>query len=227
MDQINGMIPRVLIGHFVHDNHKVPIQVEYRLLNPTTWEIYSRIAGSVFYKKGTRFFELIADLLDSLPESSSIVFNHAVPVLMNGERSFATLEEWIFPYEVKNSGTVMYKLKLIFADKVYETQTSNDFGGVQGVKGGALEQLRELTKDKFSILVCYFCSFLIEYNEDGGTDYRHDQLYCFRDAPQLLQLIEKVYPRLRGQEHILDKVVPNISSLHSCDAFTHRPDVRS
>ena len=226
MDEPNKTVPRLLTGYFIRDDNRVPIQVEYRLSNPTTWEIYTQIAGNIFHKKGKRFFELIADLLDSLPASSSLVFNHIVPVSINGKKSFATLEEWVSPYEIKNSGTVMYKLKLILENDIYETQPSNDFGGIQGVKGGALEQLRKLTKDKLILLVCYFCSFFIEYNEDGGTDYRHDQQYCFRDAPQQLQLIEKVYPHLRGQEPILEEVVSNIDSLHSCAAFRYKSDPR-
>ena len=132
---------------------------------------------------------------------------------------FALLEEWLYSYDIKNTGTVLYKLRLKVDDKIYETEPSTDFGGTQGGTGGALVQLQNLTQNELEMPVCYFCDLLIEYNEFGGTDYRHDQLYCFRGKAQLLDEINKVYPHLYGQEDILQQATQHLSALHSCDAF--------
>lgn len=217
----------LLKGYFVDSESKEPIQLEYRFLNSKSCEIYSLIKDQIFHAKGENFFGVTSDLLDNLPPTSSMVFNHTIPVKKKGKtREFALLEEWLYPYQIKNSGTIVYKLKLNVDNISYETKPSTDFGGAQGIHGGALEQLRNLTKDQLDIHVCYFCNFFIEYNEYGGTDYRHDQLYCFREKPHLLLKINEVYPNLQGQEDVLEQTIHNMSALHSCDAFELNPKPR-
>ncbi len=217
----------LLKGHFVGPEGREPIQIEYRFLDHESCEIYTVIKGRVFHAREKKFFSVISDLLDTLPPNSSIVISHTIPIKNKGKtREFALLEEWLYPYHIKNSDTVVYKLKLTVDNVVYETKPNTAFGGSQGVDGGVLEQLRNLTQGKVDIQVCYFCKFLIEYNEYGGTDYRHDQLYCFRERPALLHKIDEVYPRLKGQEDILGQTVHNISALHSCDAFELNPKPR-
>jgi hypothetical protein len=100
----------------------------------------------------------------------------------------------------------------------YETQKHTSFGA-------AAEELRELVA-KLRLHICYFCKNLIEYNEYGGTDYRHDQLYCLRDSPEILAKIMKAYPKLKGYEQLLAQGIPDMDAIHSCSAFVYSKSPR-
>jgi len=109
----------------------------------------------------------------------------------------------------------MYKLRLALSKSPVETQRHTTFGK-------AAEEFRRILGNELHLHVCYYCKFLVEYNEYGGTDYRHDQLYCLRDNSAYLDEIMQAYPRLRGHEPLLSYGTPEMDALHSCSAFAYR-----
>jgi hypothetical protein len=92
--------------------------------------------------------------------------------------------------------------------------------------GSAAEHLRRSLGDEIQLKICYCCKYLIEYNDFGGTDYRHDQLYCFRDNPETLDELMKAYPILRNHQSLLTRGTPDMDALHSCEAFVYRETPR-
>jgi hypothetical protein len=180
--------------------------------------LYTHFQGSDHHVTDIKFFGAVSRLLDRLPLTSAIVIPHRIIIVLKTGEEFTTLEEWLFPFE-EPTGTVVYQLKLVAKNSIIETQQHYSFGS-------AAEELRTLLKDDIQIKVCYFCKYLVEYNDFGGTDYRHDQLYCFRDSPETLDPLMHAYPRLRNHEDLLAHGTPDMDALHSCAAFTYRATLR-
>lgn len=79
-------------------------------------------------------------------------------------------------------------------------------------------ELNELGKN---LIICYFCKFLIDENQYGGTDYRMDRLYCFKDvSPEIFKEVSEQYPFLIKFRPLLEEALPDVSALHACASFT-------
>lgn len=207
---------RQLFGYYLTNNYKEFIQIEYRYAANVGFDLFTRIQNRDYRFQSNKFFDALSMLLDQLPNTSSIIIQHKVLLSHKKTSTIVALEEWLFPFEVKGSGTVVYKLKLLINRSNIETKKHLDFGS-------AAEELRRQLAPHGQLSICYYCKYLVEYNEYGGTDYRHDQLYCFRDNAQTLNLLMKSYPKLSGCETLLSEGLPNVDSMHSCSAFVYSP----
>ena len=219
-------VARLLVGLFINADYEEPIQIEYRYDSRTGFNIFTRIQNRDYYLSGNRYFDVMSELLDQLPASSKIIIHHRVFLHKEGKKEIVELEEHLYPYEIRNTATVMYQIKFSYQGKVYETHPSSEFGGSSGTRGGVLEELRSMIDGNFVLGVCYFCRYLVDVNMYGGTDYRHDQLYCFRDKQDALIEIEKKYPRLFGLEDLVNTGTANMSSLHGCASFSYQAKPR-
>jgi hypothetical protein len=223
--QEDTRVARQLLGHFIDGDYKEIINIEYRYAFNSNFALYTRIHGHEYQITDHKFFGALAELLDQLPITSAIMIPHQIIVLHNGSEEIARLEEWLYPFEEPTS-TVVYQLKLFVSDGFVETPRYTDFGYAVTDFGSAAEYLRKLLGDETRPEICYYCKYLVEYNDFGGTDYRHDQLYCFRDSPETLNELMKVYPTLKGLESLLAQGTPDMDALHSCAAFTYRETPR-
>jgi len=213
----DNRVARHYSAWFVDRDYKELIEIEYRYHFQGQFDLQANIRGIEYRFSDPVFFEALAQLLDNLPKSSSIGIMHHITLT---DKTFAILEEWVYPFKEPNSQTVVYQLRLIIDSKVIETEQQWDFGT-------AAEQLRgKLGHDPYP-RICYFCKYLIDDNEHGGTDLRHDQLYCFRDAPSILDQVMVVYPEnLDNVRHLLSQGTADMDATHSCSAFTYRAAYR-
>ncbi len=216
--QNDTRIARHHVATYMVGGKKEIITLEYRYKPAHEFELFTKIAGRDYVIHELHYFVALGELLDLLPLSSSIMIQHQIIVINNGTEEIATLEEWLFPYEPRGTGTVVYQLKLFFQDKLIESARHPDFAG-------AAEDIRKQSGEGIQIKTCYFCRFLIEDNDYGGTDLRHDALYCFRDKPDLLKEAMEVYPTLRkkGKGALYLEATPNMDALHSCSVFEYLP----
>lgn len=223
----DNRVARRLLGHYINGDYKEIIQIEYRYAPKDGFSLYTQIQGHEYQFSEHKFFGVMAGLLDQLPISSSLVISHQVIVLKNDVEKIGMLEEWLSPYEgSKPTDTVVYQLKLLIEDDHFETSKYTTSGYARIDFGSVAEDLRNLLGIELKLKVCYFCKYLVEYNDFGGTDYRHDQLFCFRDSPETLSKIMEVYPTLGKHKSLLDRGTPDMDALHSCDAFTYREQSR-
>jgi hypothetical protein len=217
----DAQVARLLDGYFIDGDYRESIQIEYRYEHNNrnnVFSFYTSIRQIVYQEVDYKFFGGLALILDQLPETSAIMIPHRVSILRENIKSVVVLEEWLYPFK-EPTGTVVYQLKLLIKDNPIETKRHFAFGS-------AAEELRKRLADDIRICICYFCKNLVEYNESGGTDYRHDQLYCFRDNEVTLHELLKVYPKLRGYESLLMQGTPDMDAIHSCAAFVYRESPR-
>lgn len=212
-------VARNLQAYFIHNNEMNRIQIEYRYVYKVGFDLLTTIQGKTFQFSELKFFSVLSNLLDQLPQNSMLMIPHQVAIVNLDEHteSTVTLEEWLYPYEEKDNGTVVYQLKLSFNGVSVETALSTAFSVV-------VRDMQRRLGDKFQIKVCWFCKYLVEEIYYGGTDSRHDQLYCFRDRPDLLTTVLNTSPRLYARDPLLAKATPDMSALHSCSAFIYSPN---
>lgn len=215
----DNRVGRYLFGKYQDGDYEEPMILEYRYLYNKGFDISTHIKNKEYRPFGTKFFDAMADLLDQVPLTASVTFWHSLFVAHKGIKKRVDLEEWLFPYDIRGTGTVLYKLRLPFDETYIETQRHTSFGK-------AAEELRGQLGDDRHLLACYYCQYLVEYNEYGGTDYRHDQLYCFRDSRETLAELMKSYPKLYGKEQLLSHGTPDMDALHTCSTFAYRSSPR-
>jgi hypothetical protein len=222
----DNRVPRLLIGHYIDNGYEELIQIEYRYASQTGFDISTRIQNHDYHLSGKKYFDVISELLDKLPISCKIIIHHHLVMQTGDKKEIVELDEHLHPYDVRNAATVLYQISLFYGGKIYETNLSSGFGGTGGTRGGALEELRNLIGNGFILNICYFCKYLIDVNKYGGTDYRHDQLYCLRDNPDVLTKIESLYPQLDDADDLLNIGTANMSALHSCSSFSYQTKPR-
>jgi len=225
-------VARRLLGYFIEGDYKEVVQIEYRY-SPAEqrpeFEIYTRIRGQEYRFKAYHFFYALADLLDQLPMTSAIMIPHSIVISRNGVDEIATLEEWLYPYDLREKDRIVYQLKLFLSDRHIETPKRHHGYPVTAF-GNAAELLRKELGSEVRLQICYFCRYLVDYEENGGTDDRHDLLYCMRDAfrsgPDALDEILKAYPTARSRKPLIEKGTPDMDALHGCSAFEYRETPR-
>ena len=216
----SSQVARHHVGYYINDGYREVIQVEYRYGQYVGFMFRVKIQNKEYKSESAKYFDALSNILDQLPLTSAIVLFHKVIIVSEDSHMISDLEEWLYPYSVRDSGTVVYKLRLYIDQKRIETQKHLDFGN-------AAEDLRTQLGPSYKLQACYFCKYLIEYNEFGGTDYRHDQTYCFRDHLEDYEFLMLYYPNLYGKESLLGlKGIPNMDALHSCSSFTYRVEPR-
>jgi hypothetical protein len=226
--QADKRVARKLLGYYVDGDHREIIQIEYRYSAGNGFTLFTRIQNQDYSFEDKKFFGAMSELLDRLPITSVIVIIHHVIVSHNGESEIVALEEWLRPYKIRNTGTVLYQLKFPFENDFIETEQYTEFGGFFGNHNysSPAEELRARLGGDVHLRACYYCRYLVDYNDYGGTDYRHDQLYCFRDAPEALGKFEETRPKQDGREQWLSQGTPDMDALHSCSAFVYRKTPR-
>lgn len=216
-----------LIGWFVDEDYEERIQIEHRSAYHRRSEYYSAKSRHALYTTirnvdyratESRFFEALAGLLDQFPPSSAVRIVHPIVVLRRGQERAAELEEWLRPHKVRDGSAVVYQLSLLLDETRFETRQHLDFAD-------AAEDLRHQLEPDYVLKVCQFCHFLMPFSDRGGTDYRHDQLYCLRDVPELLDEVIGSDSRFKEQLPLLEQDL-TVDALHSCPAFTYRPTPR-
>lgn len=224
--QQDNRIARHLLGYFSEGDYREVVQIEYRYEARGRFELRAQIRDKTYKIAGPKFFNALAELLDQLPKNSAITILHHVRVKHDTVEEIGVLEEWLHPFGEPTGGTVVYQLRLLITDRYFETPQRTSSGYFVVDFRNAIKDLQHRLGNELSLIVCSFCNYLIDYDSFGGTDYRHDQLYCFRDAPEALEEILRVYPRLQGQESLLLQGTADMDALHSCSAFTdkRRPD---
>lgn len=223
-------VARYYLGYFVNDGYKELIQIEYRYARNYGFDFYVNIRNKPYITNACHFFGGLAKILDQLPPTSALVILHKIPIIRKSVEEIATLEEWLFPFSEaeKPTNTIVYQLKLFTEDGFYvETPKKTEHGYSVIDFGCAAEYLRRLIGEAIQIKICYFCFNLLEYNDNGGTDCRHDKLYCFRDSPEVLNLI--LGSRLTSEEIEISLLqgIADMSALHSCMAFVYRSEHHS
>ena len=230
----DGRVARQLLGYVIQDTQRHVAQVEYRyqqLSDRSQWDVVARIGDREYRKSEVKFFHILADILSELPDGSYLVIPHNVLVLHDDVLQIAVLEEQLRAFNDNQEfggeagGTVVYQLRLLLGDRKVETALTHRGYAVTDL-GVAMEDLRRKLGDDTQIRVCYFCRYLVEYNDVGGTDYRHDQLHCFRDAPNVLNELMLYYPVLREHESLLSQGTSNMDAFHSCPSFLYRGNPR-
>ncbi|MFZ1506331.1 MAG: hypothetical protein WAV74_06045 [Anaerolineae bacterium] len=230
----DNRVARQLLGYVVSDLQREIVQIEHRysqLSDRSQWDAMVCIGNREFRWSEVKFFHILSDVLNELPDGSYLVIPHNVLVSHDGILQIAMLEERLYPYYEdrtpggESGGTVVYQLKLSLDDAYVETAASTQFGYAVTDLGGAMEQLRRQLPERTRLRICYFCKYFIEYNDFGGTDDRHDQLYCFRDAPDVLKQLMAVYPVLREHEYLLLQGIRDMDAFHSCPLFSYRNSV--
>ena len=108
-------IARVLRGYFIHKDRRELITIEYRYHPETDFDLFTVIGGKTYQYNAYKFFYVLGDLMDDLPEGSAIMIPHQVVLSRDGKDELAPLEEWMYPY-AKDSNTVVYQLKLWLND---------------------------------------------------------------------------------------------------------------
>jgi len=233
--QRDNRVARQLLGYVVSDLQREIVQIEYRysqLSDRSQWDAVVCIGNREFRWSEVKFFHILSNVLNELPDASYLVIPHNVLVSHDGILKIAVLEERLHPYYEdrtpggESGGTVVYQLKLSLDDVYVETTASTQFGFAVSDLGGAMEQLRRQLPERIQLRICYFCKYFIEYNDFGGTDDRHDQLYCFRDAPDVLKQLMTVYPVLRDHEYLLLQGIRDMDAFHSCPLFSYRNSIR-
>ena len=217
---------RRFLGYFRHGDHKELIQLEYRYARHegySEWLLHTLIQGRQYLISSYKFFEALSELLGQLPLGSVIVLPHQIIISRGNLQELGTLEEWLYPPGDREvTETVVYQLRLLVGSQCIETSRYTEYGYQVSDLGLALEQLHSRLPCDVCLRICYFCEFLVEYNDFGGTDYRHDQLYCYRDNPDVLEEVRKAYPVLRDCAALLLQGTPDMDALHSCSAFMYR-----
>jgi hypothetical protein len=154
---------------------------------------------------------------------------HRIVALDKKVEKIVTLEEWLYPYEIRERDTVVYQLKLLMGDRCIETPKRHH-GYLVSDFYSAAELLRGELDSEIYLRICYFCKYLVDYEENGGTDGRHDLLYClrdsFRDNLEALEELLKTYPTARSRGPLVAKGTPDMDALHSCSAFVYRETPR-
>ncbi len=227
----DGRVARQFLGYFIEDEYKEIVQIEYRYTPGGGFDLCTHIRGRDYRITEHKFFSAMAELLDRLPLTSTLVISHQIVMAYpDSAEEKATLEEWLFPFGgEKPTGTVVYQLKLLAGGRRIETSRYTSSGYPVTDFGAAAEELRRNMGSDIRPKICYFCKYLIEYNDFGGTDYRHDQLYCFRDSPETLVELMKMHPDLRNlrtSESLLTQGTPDMDAVHSCSAFIYRDTPR-
>ncbi len=222
-------VARRLLGHFIDGDYKEIVQLEYRYdpcKEDREWNLFTRIRGQEYYLTAYKFFGALAELLDQLPVTSAIVIPHREVILNRGTEEIATLEEWLSPYEIRPAGgIVVYQLKLLVGERSFETPKRSKNGYLVSDFGRAADLLRASLGSEIQLRICYFCRYLVEY-EDGGTDDRHDMYFCFRDVfpgkPEKVDELLANYPAWRSRGSWVKQGMADVDALHSCAAFTYR-----
>lgn len=228
-NQMNNQIPRRYLGYFIDGDYKEPIQIEYRYAVGSEFRFYTRIKSQDYRIADGKFFGALAALLDKLPETSAIVLPHQVVALSDISEEIVILEEWLYPYKVRDSDTIVYQLKLLHNSQCIETPRYTDAGYAVTDFGSAAEMLRKRIGKGLQLKICYFCQYLIGEAFYGGTDYRHDQLYCMRDRLEEFDELDKLLNTLPNPKSQRDEILSllmwctsNMDALHSCSAFVYR-----
>jgi hypothetical protein len=231
----DNRVARQLFGDVLLHEGRETLQIEYRYQqysDHSWWDVIARIGEQEFRISDFKFFCAVAALLNQLPDDCCLVIPHRVLVSWGNAVQIASLEEWLYPYLEDRTrggeagGTVVYQLKLVMDNGTIQTSVLDQFGHKVIDIGSAMEQLRRQLSEDVRVQICYFCKYLIEYNDYGGTDYRHDQLYCFRDTPDVLEQVMEVYPILRNHEHLLLHGTNDMDSFHGCPSFSYRSSAR-
>ncbi len=222
-------VARRYLGYFLDGDYKEAIQIEYRYApcgQYSLFDLYTCIRGQAYYlREEPCFWQAVADLFEQLPLSSTIVVPHQVVVSNKGTLQIAMLEEqwYLAP---PPGGDVAYQLRLFVNDHCFETP-SRPSGFPATDFSIAAETLRREIPDEWVVQVCYFCKYLVECERNGGTDDRHDLLYCFRDSflgreEELERLLKTAYPTAQTRYTLLPQATPDMDALHSCSAFVYR-----
>lgn len=232
--QEDKRVARKLLGYFIDGDYKEVVQIEYRYApckQRAEFDLYTRIRGQEYDLTNYHFFGTLADLLDQLPLTSAIVIPHHVVISRNDAEEITTLEEWLYPYEMRDTGgTVVYQLKLFVGDRCIETPKRKESGYLVIDFLSAAELLRRELGSEIQLRICHFCKYLVDYEENGGSDGRHDLLYCLRDSfkdnPEAVDELIKAYPSWRTRKPLVAKGTPDMDALHGCSAFVYRETPR-
>jgi hypothetical protein len=207
-------VARNLSAYFIDEEMRELIQIEYRYEPGVGFDLYTQIQNKIYQFKASRFFYILSDLLDQLPATSSLVIPHQIIGVDNEENeTVITVEEKLYPFIEQDRQTVIYQLKVSINGLVIETSKNYSFDTVA-------DEIRKELEGKYRLKMCAFCKYLLQENYDGGTDYRHDQLYCFRDYPDLLDELLLMSVRSRWHSSLLSKAMSDVDAFHSCSAFT-------
>jgi hypothetical protein len=230
----NKRVARRLLGYFIDGDYREVVQIEYRYspcLDRPEFDLLTCIRGKEYFFTEYHFFIALAELLDQLPLTSAIMIPHRIVVLRSNIEEIAMLEEWLYPYEIRDGGdTVVYQLKLDLGDRRIETPKRHESGYLEVAFDAAAERLRSELGSEIQLRVCHFCKYLVDYEENGGSDARHDLLYCLRDSfkdnPEAVDELLKAHPSWRSRKPLVAGGTPDMDALHSCSAFVYRETPR-
>jgi hypothetical protein len=189
------------------------IEIDYRFTDGK-YQILTSIQGvEYFIGEGNKWFSGLSELLEKLPLEATITLHHRVFFNTPNGNILADLDEIWSPAPRNWSATVMYQLHLKAGEHHIITEKHSVFGMVH-------RQLREQLPAGTYFCICHNCHYMFEHDEFTGSDDRLDQLYCFRDKPQVLEEIRKVYPRRLGDKApLVEEGIKGIDALHSCSRF--------
>jgi hypothetical protein len=189
------------------------VVIEIRHIPKEGFLLHTNIRGMVYHIFESKFMYALGELLSSLPSDSSFLIPHEILINDSGTDRLIHLLERIFPYGTGQNVDVSYQLTLSFDGYEYSTSSSPD--AMSGLEWLA-SQLGSATYFK----VCGFCDFMFEDGMYGGTDNRHDLMYCFRDRPEVLDELRSMPRKSPSFPHLLLNVaLQDLDLFHSCAAF--------
>ncbi len=126
----DGRVARQFLGYFIEDEYKEIVQIEYRYTPGGGFDLCTHIRGRDYRITEHKFFSAMAELLDRLPLTSTLVISHQIVMAYpDSAEEKATLEEWLFPFGgEKPTGTVVYQLKLLAGGRRIETSRYTSSG---------------------------------------------------------------------------------------------------
>lgn len=97
----DNRVARQLLGYVVSDLQREIVQIEHRysqLSDRSQWDAMVCIGNREFRWNEVKFFHILSDVLNELPDGSYLVIPHNVLVSHDGILQIAMLEERLYPY---------------------------------------------------------------------------------------------------------------------------------
>ena len=189
------------------------VVIEFRHIPKEGFLLDTKIRGIQYHIFETKFMYVLEELFNNLPPDAYFLIPHEILMYRDGMDRLVQLVERVSPYKTSQNIDVGYQLLLSIDGQEYSTKSIPD-------AMSALEWLTSQIGLNTYFKVCGLCDFMFEDGMYGGTDGRHDLMYCFRDHPEVLDKLISIPRKSPSFPHLLlNLALQDIDLFHSCSAF--------
>lgn len=175
--------------------------------------LHTKIRGTEYHFFEMKFMNILQVLIENLPPDASLTLSHQLLLHQNGADRVVQLDECIQGYRTGKNVDAGYQFALTVDGQTYATTLTPD-------ASFALDELVSQIGENVYFKICGFCDYMYEDGMYGGTDDRHDLMYCFRDHPDVLNKIRSMMRKTPSFPMTLfDIALQDVDLLHSCSAF--------